>query len=459
MAEVKLKELPKKVRDIYEKGNAALERGKLDFAQDMFLHALKKEPGLLRARELLRRIQIKLAKEKKGLAGMSTITGMGTVRAAKKAIKKDPEHAIEFAEDLMRMDCKSIQFIDIYIEAAHASGVPEAAAQALDLLIPEFFAEDKKIYRKLYSIYADMGNTAKALETAQALVTVDKGDQTSIKWMKDAAARHSMNSTGIEEAHKSGDFTKSLRNQDQAAELEQENKMVKSEEVLAKSIEKLIVAIEAEPERMNNYRALAELQEQGGDFEDARDTLEVAYEVSGGTDPEIERGISAMNVKIYEQNITYYEQEGDEENAQEMREALYAFKLEDAETGVAKYPNDNELKFVYGELLFQGGEIQRAIPLFQKSRTHPKCRQESLFYLAMCFKHKGTLDLASETLENAIAEIPEMSHTKKDMLYELGLMKEGMEDEEGAKECFKAIYQVDYEYKDVAERIEGRGAA
>jgi len=93
--------------------------------------------------------------------------------------------------------------------------------------------------------------------------------------------------------------------------------------------------------------------------------------------------------------------------------------------------------------------VQRAIPLFQKSRTHPKCRQESLFYLAMCFKHKGTLDLATETLENAIAEIPEMSHTKKDMLYELGLMKEAMDDKDGANECFKAIYQVDYEYKDV----------
>jgi len=297
MAEVSLKELPKKVRDVYEKGNAALERGKLDFAQDMFLHALKKEPGLLRARELLRRIQIKLAKEKKGLAGMSTITGMGTVRAAKKAIKKDPEHAIEFAEDLLRMDCKSVQFIDLYIEAAEASEVPEAATQALDLLIPEFFAEDKKMYKKLGKIYDDMNETGKALETYQALVAVDKSDQASLKLMKDAAARHSMNSTGIEDAHESGDFRKSLRNKEEAAELERENRTVKTEEDLVVSINKYIAAIEAEPERMNNYRALAELYEQGGDFDEARNTLEIAYETSGGTDPEIERGISAMNVR------------------------------------------------------------------------------------------------------------------------------------------------------------------
>lgn len=188
MAEVKVNELPENVREFYEKGNAALERGKLDFAQDMFLHALKKEPGLLRGRELLRRIQIKLARERTGLGGRYLCGSM--ICAAKEAIKKNPGHAIEFAEDLMRMDCESVQVVDIYIAAAHASEVPEAAAQALDLLIPNFFAEDKQMYKKLGKIYDDMGDTEKAVETYHALVALDKSDQASIKLRKDAFGRH-----------------------------------------------------------------------------------------------------------------------------------------------------------------------------------------------------------------------------------------------------------------------------
>jgi len=62
---VQVKELPKNVRDIYEKGNTAMARGNLEFAQDMFLMALKQEPGLLQARGHLRRIQIKQAREQK----------------------------------------------------------------------------------------------------------------------------------------------------------------------------------------------------------------------------------------------------------------------------------------------------------------------------------------------------------------------------------------------------------
>lgn len=463
MAEVQLKALPKKIRDIYEKGNAAMERGKYDFAIDMFLHALAQEPGLLKARERVRRIEIKQAQAKKTMAGLSTITGMKSVMGVKKAIKKEPTKAMQLAEDLLRLDLKNAQFVDLYIEAAEAAELPEAAAMTLSLLIPAFYAEDKKMYRRLIELYGDIGDTENALEAAQKLVNMDRSDQASLKMMKDAAAKHSMNTSGMEDYQEHGDMRQTLRHKDQAEELERENRSAAtmSEEDLEKSIGKFIGLIESEPDNLNHYRALADIYSKAGEeyYEDARDVLEQAYEVSGESDPEIERGISAMNVKIYEANIAYLEAEDDAEQAEELRQELYAYKLQDAENAVARYPNDNQIKFIYGKLLFEGGDVQKAIPMFQKSRTHPKCRQESLFFLAMCFKAKGTLDLATEILEEAVEEIPGMTHTKKDMFYELGLIKEDMGDAEGANECFKAIYQVDYEYKDVAERIEGRGAA
>jgi len=43
---------------------------------------------------------------------------------------------------------------------------------------------------------------------------------------------------------------------------------------------------------------------------------------------------------------------------------------------------------------------------------------------------------------------------KKETLYSLGEVYEGMGDKEKAIDCFKQIYEVDYGYRDVATRVE-----
>jgi hypothetical protein len=47
-----------------------------------------------------------------------------------------------------------------------------------------------------------------------------------------------------------------------------------------------------------------------------------------------------------------------------------------------------------------------------------------------------------------------MDTTKKDVIYELGLLYEAMGNVEEAKNHFKQIYSVDIAYKDVAQKIE-----
>ena len=50
MAEVELEQAPRKARDHFDKGFAALERGNFDYAMDMFGLALELCPQLTRAR-------------------------------------------------------------------------------------------------------------------------------------------------------------------------------------------------------------------------------------------------------------------------------------------------------------------------------------------------------------------------------------------------------------------------
>lgn len=74
--------------------------------------------------------------------------------------------------------------------------------------------------------------------------------------------------------------------------------------------------------------------------------------------------------------------------------------------------------------------------------------------LSLCFRAKGMLDMAAKRLEEADAELRAMDDSKKDILYNLGLIYEDMGDKAKAIDAFKKIYEVDYGYRDVARRVE-----
>ena len=48
-----------------------------------------------------------------------------------------------------------------------------------------------------------------------------------------------------------------------------------------------------------------------------------------------------------------------------------------------------------------------------------------------------------------------MDNTKKEILYELGVIYTKAVKKEEALGCFKQIYEIDYGYRDVAARVEG----
>ena len=63
-------------------------------------------------------------------------------------------------------------------------------------------------------------------------------------------------------------------------------------------------------------------------------------------------------------------------------------------------------------------------------------------------------DLAVKQLTDALADLHGMDGTKKEVLYEKGLIHLDVDDKVAALDCFKQIYEVDYGYRDVAKRVE-----
>ena len=93
MAEVTLEQVPQKIKDLFNRGFVAMERGNLDYSIDMFTACLALEPRLHKARKSLRAAEIKRFKSQGGgqlTHLISSITGFSNLIKAQALLKSKP---------------------------------------------------------------------------------------------------------------------------------------------------------------------------------------------------------------------------------------------------------------------------------------------------------------------------------------------------------------------------------
>jgi tetratricopeptide (TPR) repeat protein len=457
MAEVTIDEVPRKTREVFEKAVSAMERGNADYATDMLLAILDTEPRFLQARRLLRAAQLKKRRDSGGGSMhqlTASLSGIGGVMAVSANLKSKPLKALQAAERLMMKDPLNKQFYTLLAKAALAADMPEVAIHTLEI-IRETAPDDIDLLYWIGGLYKENGITDKARECFERIGALRPNDPKAIKALKDSQAMDTMKSGRWNEAAgEVGGYRKVMKNAEEAQRLEQEAKAVKTtgdtEALLADQLRK----IEREPNNINYRRALGDLYARAGRLEEALAALTEADRISGGGDPQIDRAISGLRVRMHDARIEALRAGGDETGATAAEQEKQAFLLSDAEDRVKRYPNDLQCKYDLGILLFERDRHAEAIQQFQQSQRNPQRRIRSLYYLARCFEKKGQFDIAAEQLEKAASELTVLDNMKKDILYELGVVYDQMEQRDKAVELFKLIYAVDIGYRDVAARIE-----
>jgi tetratricopeptide (TPR) repeat protein len=445
-----LQQVSPRIRETYKRAQEALQKNNTAYAIDLLLSVLELEPELHEVRTELREVQMEAVKGKKSNSSLSGLKGMGKKMAVQGAIKKDPAKALPLAEELLKIDLTNPAFHDVYIEAAKASNNVGAAAVTLATIL-KYDRKNDKLLEKLGHLYIELGDSQKARETFEKLGELRPGDQSVIKWIKDTAAMDTMR-VGNWEAE--GDFRGKLKDEDEAAALEQASRAQLVGSDLQRMIDTQRKKLEAEPDNLNLYRPLADSLVKAELFDEALEVLGRADEKANHADPVIQRSISAVTVQIYQHNIKVLKGEGDLEGAKAQEEEMNAYLLEDAANKVARYPNDLGFKFDYGKLLMQHGDLDKAIAQFQQAQRNPQRRIDALYYMGSCFKTKGQYDIAAAQLSKAAEELPSMDDKKISILYELGEVLEAQGKYDAALEHFKQIYSVDIGYRDVAQKIE-----
>jgi tetratricopeptide (TPR) repeat protein len=458
MAEKNLNEISIDARKLYEKGKEALSRENLDYAVALLTQAVDKEQAFYDCRKALREAQFRKAGESKGFF-KKMLSGAGSspqVAKAKMAMGKNPAEAMSIAEQILGTDPNNASAHRIVVDAAKALELPRTAVLSYDVLVRNS-PKDKNLAIEYAYAASQIGESAKAERVLMDLLRENPGDGELNGALKDLSARKTMKEGGYGALEGGGgSYRDILKDKKLATQLEQEQRVEKSEDVTDRLIREYEKRLLTEPNNLKLVRQLAESYTSKKQFEQALALYDRVKKSEMGNDPSLELSIANTIVKQFDYKIEQINPFDAEHAAQveRIKAEKLSFQVAECQKRVEKYPTDLVIRFEMGQLYFQIGKYREATQEFQKAQNNPHKKLASMSYLAQCFAKSKMFDLAASTLQKAIKEKPVFDDEKKDLIYNLGSVLESMGKKEEAIEQFKQIYEMDAGYKDVSAKVE-----
>lgn len=456
LTEVTEAQLPANIKSLWLKAQSAFELKNYTYSVSLCHAVLKESPGFLDARRLARNAAASEnagKKKKKGLFGGSGLSLMKIPSLG----KKDPMAAMMALEVELAKSPFDGQANDLLFDNALRTNLLDTAAFALET-VRSGSPENTKLLHKLAEHYLARDMPDKAADVYNDIVKQDSSDIDAVKGSKDATARASMKKQKWEEAQSFRDVMKST---DDAAEQEASNRAAMTREQLMEKLEKLSAEYAEDNQNLKLVKEIGGLYEQLEDWPNAYSFYQYAYDLSN-KDVALQTKAAYMKDKAAEFSIAELQAavEADPTN-EELRnqyETLMSDRtseqVSEAQERVDRNPTDPQLRYELGLALYNSGDHSAAIPHLQQATRNPHIRTRVLLLLGRTFRAKGMHDLAIKQLSDALADLHAMDGTKKEVLYEKGLIHEDMNDKVAALDSFKQIYEVDYGYRDVAKRVE-----
>lgn len=460
MDEVYLNDLDTRIQKQVENARKAIDKNPT-YAVDILANIVSRHPGCLEVRKSLRKAQQKAtAGNSKGFGGfIGKVTSLPFAMSGGSKLKKDPEAALESAEQMLGVNPANPAGHKMLGAAAEALDLKETAAFAYEELykLDQSNAESAKL---LIAAYIEIGKSKEAIEVGDAAYRANPTDDEVQALIKKASVAQTMEKGRWEENES---FREKLKDEDETQKLEQASRAKTGEAGLRSLIEEAKKKVEAEPDNMNNYRDIANSYRKLGEYDDALEWVGKARQLeSGRADANLERLVGTLKREKMQKAIEAAEKtleaNPDDKAMQAELEKLRVeereFRRKQAEDLVSRYPNEFGYRYELGELLFEDGEMNKAIENLQLALRSPKVRINALILLGKSYLEKGFHDMAAEQLQTAKSEIPGMNEQKKDVLYQLGTAYEKQGDMDQAMAEFKALYSSDISYRDVARKID-----
>ena len=460
MPDVSLSSLGPSVQRQVERARTAITRGEADYAMDICNELLRREPGCVDVRKVLRLAQLgDLVTKKKWPARLQgwvelvplMLMGAGWVR-------KKPERALNAAEKLLTANPENVPAHRLLAGAARTLGLNETTVFARES-IRDLKPGNIQTLLELGEAYLVVGRNEDAVRIGDEVLAEDPANIRATSLVRRASVAYS-----IKEGIWQDDFESGGEQDDTDAseDVKRSKNVLEGADVLRRLIYRTLEDIAREPDNLHYYRAIIQYYRQLGEFDDALHWIKKALELPvGQTDTTLEIAELEVTVAKFRKTIEEFRSKLDADpgntdlidRIDNLKIELKDFRLNQTRALVKKYPHDPDLRFDLGEHLFRDNHFEEAIRQFQHVLSNPRLRLSCLVYLGKAFKGDGKFDLGADQLTQAKNEMTFMDELKKEAIYELAECYEQMGAQDKAMAELKIIYASDIGFRDVADKI------
>ncbi|MGD9790535.1 MAG: hypothetical protein AB7Q00_00230 [Phycisphaerales bacterium] len=326
----------------------------------------------------------------------------------------------------------------------------------------------KDLFLKLTEGFEKIRNYERAVVAAEQASKLDPSNGDLSAKVRSLAAQATMTRGGFDQSGEQGGFRQNIRDQSKQRQLEESERIVKTEDTL----DRLVAAAEedyrARPTDVPAIEKLGKLWAERARGNDEARAIRLFMDTHEKTKQfrfrELAGDLKLRQARREAQSLKEAAAGGspDKQTAfQDAMKRLGDLEVEEHRLRVEAYPTDITRKFELGRRLFMTERYEEAIPQLQDAQSDPRSRLHALNMLAQCFLKMGWVDEAIETFRNALGGKEVMGDTQMDLQY--GLMTalqakaENERDLPCAEEAEKlassiAIKQITY--KDVRARRE-----
>jgi tetratricopeptide (TPR) repeat protein len=459
--ESNIAEGPGKGQAYFTRAHTVADTGNYDYAIDMFIQGLLREPTNMAEHEALRDIALR-----RKIKGGKPAGGIGGLLGAKPYFKgKSPKELMLNAEWLLAKDPGNINQMMVMVRQAMAAGYKEMVMWFGPFIMQANRTQkkpDAKLYLELAEIYERFGEFAKAGESVHAALELSPADPELTARVKDLGTRETLKKGKYESG---GDFKESLRDQEMTKDLLQKENLNKSEEYKLKMIRESQEAWEkspTDPQLLAKYiKALVDAETEESE-KTAIDVLEKAYEQTKIYRYRVTIGDVRMK-QMRRQHRMMLEKSRANPDDQELATQLAEFdqerlkyELEEYAQRVKNYPSDLQVLFEYGYRLFRSHRYEEAMGVLQHAQNNPRHRTDALHLLGRSFLEMSMTQEAVETLHRSVEsyELADSGDNKsKEIHYWLGRALEAAGQLEEAEKTFSRITQWDISFRDARQRL------
>lgn len=446
-----------KAAAFFTRAEEAAATKNFDYAIEMYLEGLRLEPDALEEGHLALR---KLAFDRMERGGKKP----SMVEKVKHRAGKSPLEDMISAEYLLARDPNNISYIEMLLKACIAGAYPKTGTWAAFTLFQTNHQKEKPSYNAYVLLKDAFGKFElyeEAIQSCKLALQLKPDNGELVDNIRDFSAKMTVKNGKYGQTE---DFRDSIKDREGQQKIQSKESLIKSDQAKKAALEDAIKNYKASPEHTITVLRLAEayfdLNTDEG-FRGAITVLQKTYEKTN--DFTFKRRLGELQIRKLKSMLRTVKSAMDSKpdnkqlksNFDQILAKLSNLELEHYRLCVENYPTDIHMKYEYALRLLVNKQYDEALPLFQDAQNDPHHKLAAMDKTGLCFFFKGWYNDAIDIFKAAMdaCEIAG-SALGKDIRYNLARSYEESGQTDQALEIFRKLAQLDFNYKDVAQRVD-----